>query len=91
MSVVQVIATRQGYDNVKVREEGEVFTVSQAVFDARSPDCWFEEAVAAPVAAPQFVPKSQLQGDLGSLNDAVAKGDSVAAARAANKVATDLV
>lgn len=88
---VQVIATAQGYDNVKVREEGEVFVVSQEVFDNRGPNCWFEEAVAAPVQAPAFVPKSSLQGDLGTLNDAIAKGDKPSAAAALKSVEADLV
>lgn len=90
MSLVQVIATRAGYDNVKVREEGEVFTVTQEVFDSRSKNAWFDKAVAAPVPAPQFVAASSLQGDQGSAGEKAVDQFSVAAG-AANKAATDLV
>lgn len=50
---VQVVATKQGYDNVALREPGDVFTVPADWLNR--PHSWFQKAVTRPVTAVEVV------------------------------------
>lgn len=75
---VQVQATRQGYDGVKVREVGDVFYVDASLFDKRprfviengvkrqdgfyDPPTWIEEVVEVEKIEKTVVPKKTKKG-----------------------------
>lgn len=69
MPQVQVIATATGYDNVSVREAGDLFTVDEALLNTNPKPTWFKRAVKR--AAPQevIVAEDEVPGEQGEQGD----------------------